>query len=140
MMIFPKLERAFLLLILALTLSACGMIQERPDSARGITLYATIKATKYDPARAEKIERIATNVREYATGNKMLTIEILVEAIRQEAGYDNMLPEDKILTDLLLAELRSGLEGRFGADVLPEDLQLAVDTVADWIIQAARMI
>lgn len=140
MMISKRLKQAFLLMSLAVTLSACGMIQDRPDSARGITLYATIKATKYDPARAEKIERIATNVREYATGDKMLTVEILIEAIRQEARYDDMLPEDKILTDILLAELRNGLERRFGADVLPEDLRLAVDTVAEWVIEAARMI
>lgn len=120
-------------------LAACSFVQERESNARLATMYATIKVVDGDAAKADRVEEIATEIREYASGEKFLTVDLLVDQVRKQVNWDRLDAADKLLVSALLDELKLQLIERLGADVLPEDLRLAADTVAGWVITAARM-
>lgn len=119
--------------------SACATIGDQDSTVRLAAMYATIKVINGDTRKAERVEEIASQVQAYASDEKFLTIDLLVDQVRELVNWDKLDAADTLLVDALLMELRSRLEERLGTNVLPEDLRLAVNTVAGWVISAARM-
>lgn len=124
----------------AFILSACASLTEGNTDAKLITQYAVIKVAQGDPEKAARIEEIATEVKRYASGEAFLTVDLLIAAIRDQVRFDRLDAADTLLVNALLDKLRAELVDRFGEEPLPEDLQLAVDVVSGWVIQASRMI
>lgn len=120
-------------------LSACSTLNEHENTARLTTQYATIKVIDGDVGRAERVEDIASDVRAYASSEAHLTVDLLIGAIRDRIDWGDLDAADTLLLTTLIDELRAELMRRLGPGVLPEDLRLAADTVAEWVIAAARM-
>lgn len=121
-------------------LFGCASLTENNTDARLLTMYATIKIADGDQARAEVIEEVASDVQRYASSERHLTVDLLVGAIRDRVPWSDLDAADELLIHELLDRLRVELTDRLGADVLPEDLRLAADVVAGWVIQAAGRI
>lgn len=130
---------ALTLILCAALATGCAAIQQKDSEAKLVTMYATIKIVNGDRDRAVRVEEIASEVRQYASGEKQITVDLLVDQIRKQVPWQKLDPADELLIHALIDELRLRLVDRFGPDPLPEDLQLAVDTVAEWVINAARM-
>lgn len=133
--------RMFLMAALAaFSLSACAVLTEGNADAKLIVQYSVIKVAENDKAKAARIAEIATEVKKYSGGETLITVELLVEAIRNEIRWDELDAADALLVNALLERLRSELVERLGDGVLPEDLRLAVDVLAGWIIEATLLV
>jgi hypothetical protein len=124
----------------AFSLSACAVLTEGNADAKLIVQYSVIKVAENDKAKAARIAEIATEVKKYSGGETLITVELLVEAIRNEIRWDELDAADALLVNALLERLRSELVERLGDGVLPEDLRLAVDVLAGWIIEATLLV
>lgn len=121
-------------------LAGCGG-QPIADSDLGpmiITMKGTEKIVDGDPVRAARVREIAAQVREYASNEALLTIDLLMVEIRRHVPWERLSPVDTTLIEALLIELRTRLVERYGETPLPADLQLSVETVSGWVILAAR--
>lgn len=118
-------------------LTGCATLTDENSSAKLTTYYATLKVIDGDADKAARVRFIATEVQRYASGEEFLTVDLLVTAIKDQVRWDKLDAADELLVHALIDELRAALVRRFGADVLPEDLRLAVDTVATWVITAS---
>lgn len=132
------MQNAFFLLVIAL-LSGCALIKEGNSDARLIVQYSTLKVCD-TPARAQRCSEIATEVQRYANDAEQLTVAALMLAIEEQVDWTALDAADALLVRTLTDRLRSELEERLGADVLPEDLRLAATTVADWVIEASALV
>ncbi len=121
-------------------LAGCAWLSEGNTDVKLVTQYAVLKVAENDPAKAQRIEEIALEVQRYATGEALLTVDALIVAIRAEIRWDRLDAADALLVNALLDRLRTELVERLGADVLPEDLRLAVDVLCEWIVEAARLV
>ena len=126
--------------VIALSLAAgCSFLQEHESSAEFTTKSVTLKVIDGDASKAERVESIASDVQAYAGSEVHLTVDLLIRAIEERVDLDRLDPADRLLVEELIDSLRAELIRRLGPGVLPEDLRLAVDTVAGWVIDAARM-
>lgn len=122
-----------------LAVAACATLTDDNFQAKLATQYATIKIVNGDPDKADRIVEIASEIQRYASGETLLTVDLLVFAIKDQIQWNKLDVADTLLVNALLDQLRTELVARLGADALPGDVRLAVDVVAAWVISAAEM-
>ena len=120
-------------------LAGCSFLTTHSATAKIATQYATIKVIDGDPGKAARVASIATEVRRYASGEPHLTVDRLIQAVRDRIDWASLDAADTLLVTALLDHLRAELTARLGPDILPGDLRLAADKVASWVAAAARM-
>ena len=120
-------------------LAGCSFLAQHSATAKIATQYATIKVIDGDPGKAARVASIATEVRRYASGEPHLTVDRLIQAVRDRIDWASLDAADTLLVTALLDHLRAELTARLGPDILPGDLRLAVDKVASWVAAAARL-
>lgn len=119
-------------------IAGCATIQENESTARVAVQYATIKILDGDPEKADKVEQIAEEVKAYASGEKPVTVDALIEKAATYIPWEDLDDADTLLVTALLEEIRVRLKERLGDDFVPEDLRVTVDMVAGWVLEAAR--
>lgn len=130
--------RYVILLLATAALSGCASLPENAD-AKLVTQYAAIKIC--DTAeRAARCAAIADEVRRYVNDTPYPTVALLMGAIEAEIDWTKLDPADTLLARSLLDRLEQELVSRLGAEVLPEDLRLATETVSRWIQEAVSFV
>ena len=133
-----KLQAALAAVLLCLC--GCAALTEGNTDAKLITQYAVLKVSEGDPAKADRIEEIALEVQRYAQDATAITVDALIVAIRAEVRWSELDAADTLLINALLERLRTELIEYLGPEQLPEDVRLAATTVAEWVIEASRLI
>lgn len=131
--------RQLIMLLAAGLLVGCATLAEGDAGTELVVKYAALK-TCDTPERATRCIEIATEVKRYANDTEYLTVSALMAAITDEIDWQGLDPADTLLVQALLDRLQTGLIDYLGPDHLPEDLQLATATVADWVVAAASLI
>lgn len=126
-----------------ITLSGCGTInnfvQDNERTARVATTYATLKAIKGDPVRAQRVLTITERVLVYAHDTAYLTVDALVTAIRAEINWDSLDDADTLLYNELLIFLGDSLKEHFEGNAIPPEMVVTLDVVGEWVTNTARM-
>jgi hypothetical protein len=100
--------------------------------------YAVAKVVKGDAAKAQRIIAISSAVRAIAGGEAANSVALLDTYIRSKIDWTKLKPEDAMLANLLLAEIKIVLEKKVGTGPLDSAKLLVVAEVAGWIEDAAR--
>lgn len=125
---------------LALALTSCALV-ERADTAKLIVQVATLRAIESgaEPAtRALEIIGIAQGAMAYAQGDT--TLDAVEQAVRAEIDWQSLSVSDRVLANYLIETVGQEMRARIGKGVIPPDKIVAVRTVLEWVIDAARML
>ena len=134
-----SLKLAFLGL-LALALTSCALV-ERADTAKlvvDIAVLKTIEAGDNPAARALRIIDVAQGALAYVHGDT--TLDAVEQAVRSEIDWQSLSVSDRVLANYLIETVGQEMRARIGKGVIPPDKIVAVRTVLEWVIDAARML
>jgi hypothetical protein len=129
------------LLLISLVISACAS-NEAQDLGFSIVVEQSVQRYIWDAPesersqRAERIRKIASDVRALAS-NTTVTVALLRQAAEQEIAKHDLIPPDRALIDKLLDVIVAELQARVGEGPLSEDHRVRVTAVLDWIVWAA---
>lgn len=132
--------KKFLIMIVAsaMLIGGCAWVEENPATAYMAVTYATEKVIDGDVERAQRVEQIALEVEQAATGDTAQTIDLLIDLARDEIDWTKLDSADTRLVNYLLLTLSDELKERYGDGFIPEDARLTVNQIAGWVIEAAR--
>jgi hypothetical protein len=135
-------------IVLCAILSGCAgtsaFLNDHEVLAQAGVQYATAKFVRsagdvdQQASRKARIRAVAGEVRTLAAGQSA-TITLLQAAVMAKLPAD-MLPEDRVLVNLLIAAVVQELQKRVGDGVLDPDQQLLVAKVLDWVEQGTALI
>lgn len=128
------------LLVGAGSLSGCAWLSENEGSARLLTTYATLKVIDGDAARADRVEEIALEVATYAGADPDVSVDALIARVRGLIDWSDLDEADTLLVNALLVEVSIRLKEKLGDGLIPEDARITVQTLAGWVIEAARTV
>lgn len=132
--------RKFLFLMFALvalgSLSACGTVDRVADSDGGelVFQYATAKVIRETDVTADAVLSFADRVRPLLD-TEVHTVDAVMEAVRAEIEWENLLPEDRILVNYIFNAAEDRLKDRAGSS--PDEIRTSATTIIGWIEQAA---
>lgn len=121
--------------------SALDWVADNADVAQPVVMIATMKAVEAEPnhpERARKIAQYAQDAKSYLDG-PAITLSEFEGAIRDRLGVDSLSPSDALLAGSLVSALMEKLNESVGDGVLDPDARLRINTVLDWIIEAAEI-
>lgn len=140
-MIKVYLSTAMLFLGLLFT-SGCSTINSALDAdnqkaAETVIKYATIKmirnSSSIDSERVIQIAELGLDLAD----NPSTVVGEISDLVLRELGYDALLPEDKLIVDLIFSEVREALAERVERGDLEANAVLYVRTVLVWVREAA---
>jgi len=125
-----------------LTLSSCasitGAIDGKDVRAKFAFTIATMKAIRGDAHRAQGIIDRANRIEALLDGNPLIAIVDYDTQIKKAIGFDQLLPEDQLMADLLLSQLRDDLSKSIGEPGDPGSTKERARTIVEWIRGAAQ--
>lgn len=124
---------------LMLSINACAVLNAGDPGTELAVKYATLKACD-TPAKATECAVIAGDLRDDVNQLNYATVDLFIEAVTREIDSRGYAPADLLLAYGLRDMLRAGLLEYLGPEPLPEDLLLAINTVAEWVIEATRLV
>lgn len=124
-------------LIALLALSGCAWLEESPTTARAAVQYSTLKYIGSEPDRGQRVERTASEIRGYLSGES--TVAALDSRLRSMIDWQPLDIADRILLAALLDELRDTMLTRIGDGRLSPDDTVRIERVIDWVVDAARL-
>ncbi len=122
-------------------LSGCAVletIENSPTASKLAVQQATLRVVGEDIEKAERAIFLVDDVRTMVMLDAV-TIGLLDESIRFQIDWRSMSLADAQLLAMLLDELRDRLEVRIGQGVLNPEDKASINTVLDWIEDAAKM-
>ncbi len=129
-------------LFLAIILAFSGCASVSPASQKMLTRlgvsYAVAKVIENNPTYGPRITEIAHDVRLVAGGEKLDTVERVMDYVRGAIRWDHLSAADAVLVEILLEGVKSALIEKVGPGTLTGENVLAVAEVAGWIEDAAR--
>jgi len=129
-----------LFLIAAMVLVAgCAFLKSDAPTARLTVQYATLKVIGDDAGKRDRVIAIAEDALTRLDSTPEATVTAIISGVREQVPWAKLDEADKLLVDVLLAELEVQLTDRLGGGVLNEEARLAAATVAKWVIAAAKM-
>jgi len=144
------MRKTIMAALLALTLCAgCSFVEERESQAELVTKYATLKVIKGDPARADRVEDVASEVLRFVDNSTPSTVEALISFVRAEIRWDKLDEADALLVEALLIEVKYQLKALVCddeanlnecEDFIPADLKITTQKIARWVVEAAQTI
>lgn len=132
---FDVIKYAAVLVLVFLV--GCSILDQHQASAKLAIQYATLKYVDDDQDKRDRVLDVVANARELAATAS--TLDALHEAIHQSISWDRLDDADKLLASNLLDMIRDELKARFDSDVLNPDQVVAVNTVLDWVEEAAQL-
>lgn len=122
-------------------LSGCAVletVENSPTVSKLAVQQATLRVVGEDIEKAERAIFLVDDVRTMVMLDAV-TIGLLDESIRFQIDWRSMSLADAQLLAMLLDELRDRLEVRIGQGVLNPEDKASINTVLDWIEDAAKM-
>lgn len=122
-------------------LTGCAVletVENSPTVSKLAVQQATLRVVGEDIEKAERAIFLVDDVRTMVMLDAV-TIGLLDESIRLQIDWRSMPLADAQLLAMLLDELRDRLEVRIGQGVLNPEDKASINTVLDWIEDAAKM-
>lgn len=128
-----------LALVAVFLLEGCGSITKQADQimVRLTVQQATLRVIADDADRAARVEQLAGQALDYASGEAVVLDEVY-HAVWREIRWDSLSLADRALIEALMLQLHRGLTERYGDGVLSPDDLISVRTVLLWIQQDAE--
>ena len=128
-----------LALVAVFLLEGCGSITKQSDEivVRLTVQQATLRVIADDADRAARVEQLAGQALDYASGEAVVLDEVY-HAVWREIRWDSLSLADRALIEAMMIQLHRGLTERYGDGVLSPDDLISVRTVLLWIQQDAE--
>ena len=123
---------------IVLLASGCETTSQTQSLARLAVQYATVMVVENNPERVARVIQIADGIRQTSGDATATTVAHLEALVRDQIRWENLDDRDTALVHLLIRTVRQELEARLGSGLLGPENLLIVNTVAGWIIEAAR--
>lgn len=123
--------------LVLLFLVGCSMLDQHQAGAKLAVQFATLKYVDDDADKRERVQAVVANARELAA--TATTLDALDQAVRESIDWSKLDDADKLLATALLDLVRDELRSRFDSELLDPEQVVAVNTVLDWIDEAARL-
>lgn len=128
--------KLFVAMVMMLMLAGCATLS---DSGTQLTYqYGTMKLIESESVTAADVIDRTASVRAALDGTGEITSGDLYALVKDEVGYDDLAPSDKLLVDTLVGDMLNQYE--LGADdMIDAELMDEVIRRLDWIEQSAYM-
>lgn len=128
-----------------LMLAGCATDQftRHETTAKLVTQYAVLKYAERLPEeqkteRVARIRAIATDVKALASGDT--TLQALHEVVNQQLDKAGLSPADRLLANGLVDVIVAELQARIGDGLLSPEQRVQVQSILQWVIDAAAMV
>lgn len=138
----PMLWLILSALVGAFLLSGCSLIYkaaEHPDVAQAVVKNRTLAFIDGDPAKAERVERVASKVQELVDTNPEVRPKKLREAVEEAVPWGELSELEARSLRALIVVIEQGLD-KHASDALNRQDRLYLDTTLTWVIESARIV
>lgn len=119
----------------ALLLAGCATLSERPDAARLVVQYATLKAVERGTSPVRIVE-VGERVLDATRGGPVTLAALEAAALRE---IDHLSLADRLVAEALIELVVAEINARIEGGLLDAEALTTVTQVVNWAIQAARM-
>jgi hypothetical protein len=119
--------------------NGCATIEQSPMTAKLTVQQATLRVIGEDVERAERVIVLTGQISEYVEYEE-ITVELIDSYLRAQIDWQKLSLADGQLLVMLLDELRLRLDERIGGGVLDPKDKVVINTVLDWVADAAALV
>lgn len=120
--------------ILVLSLSGCALFSNmQPNQKELAVKYATFKIIGGKAERALKIVKWVNDAKGYINSDEEVKISYLDTALRKRIPWDKFDPEEALMIDAIIMEVKQKLLADLGGGVLTVEQEIKLFKVLDWV-------